>query len=157
MSPSSSRTDTTAPGAQAVPAGGSLASSVAATAAAVGRYRWTICWLLFVATTINYIDRNVVSIIKQEILIGRLGWTEADYGNVFAWFSLSYAVMQIITGRIIDRIGLKLGFAAAIIWWSLAAMGHAFSGAVAAFTFWRIMLGIGEAANFPASIKTVSI
>lgn len=161
MAPSSSRTDSTTSAAHAAPASGPIPSSVAApmaaAAAAVGRYRWTICWLLFIATTINYIDRNVVSIMKQDILIGKLGWTEADYGNVFAWFSLSYAVMQIVTGRIIDRIGLKLGFAAAIIWWSLAAMGHAFSGAVAAFTFWRIMLGIGEAANFPASIKTVSV
>ncbi len=156
MSPSSSRTDTTASSAQTVPAA-SRTSSLAATAAAVGRYRWTICWLLFIATTINYIDRNVVSILKQDILIGKLGWTEADYGNVFAWFSLSYAVMQIVTGRIIDRIGLKLGFAAAIVWWSIAAMGHAISGAVIAFTFWRIMLGIGEAANFPASIKAVSV
>jgi ACS family hexuronate transporter-like MFS transporter len=153
MSPSPSRTETTTSSAQAVRAAGPLASTVAA----VGRYRWTICWLLFVATTINYIDRNVVSILKQDVLIGKLGWTEADYGNVFAWFSLSYAVMMIITGRVIDRIGLKIGFAAAIIWWSLAAMGHAISGAVSAFIFWRIMLGIGEAANFPASIKAVSI
>src|SRR5262249_27095697 len=109
MSTSSSRTETTGSSARAVPARGAIPSTVAA----VGRYRWTICWLLFVATTINYIDRNVVSILKQDVLIGKLGWTEADYGNVFAWFSLSYAVMMIITGRIIDRIGLKLGFAAA--------------------------------------------
>src|SRR4051812_36817386 len=121
MPPSSSRTETTASGAQAAPA--RPAGSIASTMAAVGRYRWTICGLLFIATTINYIDRNVVSILKQDVLIGRLGWTEADYGNVFAWFSLSYAVMMIITGRIIDRIGLKLGFALAIVWWSLAAMG----------------------------------
>jgi ACS family hexuronate transporter-like MFS transporter len=154
MAPSSTRSETTTGSAQAMSAS---AAPLAKAAAAVGRYRWTICWLLFVATTINYIDRNVVSILKQDVLIGKLGWTEADYGNVFAWFSLSYAVMMIFAGRFIDRIGLKLGFAIAIIWWSLAAMGHAFSGAVAAFAFWRVMLGIGEAANFPASIKAVSV
>jgi ACS family hexuronate transporter-like MFS transporter len=154
MAPSPTRSDTTT-SAQAVP--GVSAKPLASTVAAVGRYRWVICWLLFVATTINYIDRNVVSILKQDVLIGKLGWTEADYGNVFAWFSLSYAVMMIVAGRVIDRIGLKLGFAIAIIWWSLAAMGHAISGAVASFVFWRVMLGIGEAANFPASIKAVSV
>jgi ACS family hexuronate transporter-like MFS transporter len=148
MPPSPTRSETTTSSVHAVP--------LASTVAAVGRYRWVICLLLFLATTINYVDRQVISILKQDVLIGQLGWTEADYGNVFAWFSLSYAVMMILAGRFIDRIGLKLGFAIAIVWWSLAAMGHAFSGAVAAFAFWRVMLGIGEAANFPASIKAVS-
>jgi len=121
-----------------------------------GNYRWIICALLFFATTINYVDRNLMSVLKQEVLIGKLGWTEANYGDVMSWFYLAYAFMMIAAGRIIDRIGIRLGFALAIVWWSLAAMGHAISGAIVAFLVWRILLGIGEAANFPASIKTVS-
>lgn len=122
----------------------------------VGNYRWTICALLFVATTINYIDRNIIGILKQDVLIKELGWTEADYGDVVFYFQMAYAFMMIAAGGIIDRIGTKIGFSLAIIWWSLAAMGHAISGSVFSFGFWRFMLGIGEAANFPASIKTVA-
>ena len=122
----------------------------------MGRVRWVICALLFFATTINYVDRYVFSVLKQEVLIGRLGWTEADYGDVFAWFSLSYAFAMLAAGRVLDRIGIRLGLALAVVWWSLAAMGHAFSGAVGAFLVWRVLLGIGEAANFPAAIKAVS-
>ena len=119
-------------------------------------YRWTICALLFAATTINYIDRNIIGILKEDVLIKQLGWTEVDYGDVVFYFQIAYAFMMIAAGGIIDRIGTKLGFALAIIWWSFAAMGHAISGTVVAFMFWRFMLGIGEAANFPAAIKTVA-
>lgn len=118
-------------------------------------FRWVICALLFIATTINYIDRQVISILKPKILDWP-GWSELHFGQVVAYFQLAYAIMMIFAGALIDRIGIRKGFAIAIVWWSLAAMGHAFSGTVLAFTIWRILLGLGEAANFPASIKAVA-
>lgn len=121
----------------------------------VGYYRWTICGLLFFAATINYIDRNVISLLKPMILEWP-GWSELWYGRVISAFTLSYAIMMLFAGAVIDRIGIRKGFLIAIIWWSLAAMGHAFSGAVLSFLVWRILLGFGEAANFPASIKAVA-
>lgn len=121
----------------------------------VGNYRWVICGLLFFAATINYIDRNVVSILKPMILEWP-GWSELQYGRVVSLFQLAYALMMLGAGALIDRIGIRKGFLIAIIWWSFAAMGHAFSGTVLSFAIWRILLGIGEAANFPASIKAVA-
>jgi ACS family hexuronate transporter-like MFS transporter len=121
----------------------------------VGYFRWVICGLLFLAATINYIDRNVVSILKPIILTWP-GWSELQYGHVISVFQLAYALMMLVSGALIDRIGIRKGFLIAIIWWSLAAMGHAISGTVLSFAIWRVMLGIGEAANFPASIKAVA-
>jgi MFS transporter, ACS family, hexuronate transporter len=117
--------------------------------------RWYICGLLFFATTINYIDRNIISILKPTILQWP-GWSELAFGQVVGYFQLSYALMMIFAGALIDRIGIRKGFAIAIIWWSLAAMGHAISGSVLSFGLWRVLLGFGEAANFPACIKAVA-
>ena len=86
--------------------------------------RWYICGLLFLATTINYIDRQVLGILAPD-LQREIGWSELDYGRIVIAFQSSYAVMMLVTGRIIDVIGSKLGFAIAIVWWSVAAMGHA--------------------------------
>jgi MFS transporter, ACS family, hexuronate transporter len=125
-----------------------------------GNIRWTICGLLFIATTINYIDRQVISILKplflDTVAHGGLGWTEGDFADVVKYFQLAYAFMMLGAGSWIDRIGIRWGFALAIIWWSFAAMGHALAGTVLAFALWRVLLGIGEAANFPACIKTVA-
>jgi MFS transporter, ACS family, hexuronate transporter len=121
----------------------------------IGNFRWIICGVLFLATTINYIDRQVISILKPTI-IHWPGWSELEYGHVISFFQLAYAGMMLFAGAIIDRIGIRKGFAIAIVFWSLAAMGHAISGVVVSFIFWRVLLGIGEAANFPASIKTVA-
>ena len=121
----------------------------------IGNFRWIICGVLFLAPTINYIDRQVISILKPTI-IHWPGWSELEYGHVISFFQLAYAGMMLAAGAIIDRIGIRKGFAIAIIFWSLAAMGHAISGAVVSFIIWRVLLGIGEAANFPASIKTVA-
>jgi ACS family hexuronate transporter-like MFS transporter len=123
--------------------------------AKIGNFRWVICGLLFFAATINYIDRNVISLLKPMILEWP-GWSELWYGRVISAFTLSYAVMMLFAGAIVDRIGIRKGFLIAIIWWSFAAMGHAFSGTVLSIGIWRILLGIGEAANFPASIKAVA-
>ncbi|MGA2507646.1 MAG: MFS transporter [Chitinispirillaceae bacterium] len=121
----------------------------------IGNFRWIICGVLFLATTINYIDRQVISILKPTI-IHWPGWSELEYGRVVSFFQLAYAGMMLVAGALIDRIGIRKGFAIAITFWSLAAMGHAISGAVVSFIVWRVLLGLGEAANFPASIKTVA-
>jgi ACS family hexuronate transporter-like MFS transporter len=119
-------------------------------------YRWTICALLFVATTINYIDRQVLGILAPT-LQRELNWSETDYGDIVSWFSLAYAFGFLIAGRMMDWIGVRRGLAAAVVAWSLAAIGHAFAKTATGFSVARAMLGIGEAAIFPGSIKTVAL
>ena len=126
-----------------------------AIASRVGRWRWVICALLFFATTINYIDRQVLGILAPD-LQREIGWSELDYGRIVIAFQVSYAVMMLVWGGILDRVGTKVGLGLAVAWWSLAGMGTAFARSAFGFGFARFMLGVGEAANFPASIKTVA-
>ena len=140
----------------------------------VGYVRWVICALLFFAATINYIDRQVIGILKPT-LQQEFGWSEIDYGDIVFSFQLAYAVGLLLAGRLIDGLGTRLGFAIAIVVWSIAAMAHAeamrfgpaiaaglgllgltYSVSVAGFMAARFALGLGEAGNFPASIKTVA-
>lgn len=141
----------------------------------VGSYRWTICALLFAATTINYLDRQVLSLL-QPYLAEKFSWTNTDYANITAVFQFGYAVSMLFAGRIIDRLGTKKGYAWAIIIWSAAAIMHAFaipigkaicsmlgwtglavfSVSVLGFMFSRLILAVGEAANFPAAIKATA-
>src|SRR6476661_5161227 len=130
-------------------------ASVSVSKSKVGSYRWTVCGLLFAATTINYIDRQVLGILAPD-LQREIGWSELDYGRIVIAFQISYAVMMLFWGRILDRIGTKLGLAIAVAWWSVAAMGTALARSAVSFGAARFMLGVGEAANFPASIKTVA-
>jgi ACS family hexuronate transporter-like MFS transporter len=118
-------------------------------------YRWTICALLFVATTINYVDRQVLGILAPT-LQRALHWTEADYGDIVSWFSFAYAFGFLVAGRVIDWIGVRRGLAAAVVAWSLAAIGHAFATTAAGFSFARAALGASESAIFPGSIKAVA-
>ena len=118
-------------------------------------YRWTICALLFVATTINYVDRQVLGILAPT-LQRELHWTEADYGDIVSWFSLAYAVGFLAAGRAMDWIGVRRGLATAVVAWSIAAIGHAFARTAAGFSFARAMLGVSESAIFPASIKAIA-
>jgi MFS transporter, ACS family, hexuronate transporter len=118
-------------------------------------YRWTICALLFVVTTINYVDRQVLGILAPT-LQRELGWSEVAYGDVVSWFSLPYAFAFLAAGRLFDRIGVRRGFAAAVVAWSAAAMAHAFARTTAAFSAARAFLGVAESANFPGAIKTVA-
>jgi MFS transporter, ACS family, hexuronate transporter len=120
------------------------------------RYRWTICALLFVATTINYIDRQVLGILAPT-LQRELGWSETDYGDIVSWFSFAYAFGFLIAGRLMDWIGVRLGLAAAVVAWSAAAIAHAFARTAAGFSVARAALGVGESAIFPGSIKTVAL
>jgi ACS family hexuronate transporter-like MFS transporter len=121
---------------------------------AIGKYRWTICALLFFATTINYLDRQVIGFLKPT-LQQSFNWTETDYSKVVMAFTASYAIGLLFFGRIIDKIGTKLGYAVSIVIWSIASMAHALAKSTFGFGVARAALGLGEAGNFPAAIKTV--
>jgi ACS family hexuronate transporter-like MFS transporter len=121
----------------------------------VGHYRWYICALLFFATTINYIDRQVIGVLAPE-LQRLIGWNEIQYGWIITAFQAAYAIGFLVAGRFIDRVGTRLGFAVMFSIWSLAAIGHSLVSTVAGFAAARFVLGIGESGNFPASIKTVA-
>ena len=118
-------------------------------------YRWTIVGLLFVATTINYVDRQVLGILAPT-LTRQLHWSETAYGDVVSWFSLAYAFGFLIAGRILDRVGVKRGLGAAVVAWSLAAMAHGLARTSAGFSIARAALGLGESAIFPGSIKAIA-
>jgi ACS family hexuronate transporter-like MFS transporter len=118
-------------------------------------YRWTICALLFVATTINYVDRQVLGILAPT-LQRELHWTEADYGDIVSWFSFAYAFGFLVAGRVIDWIGVRRGLAAAVVAWRAAAIGTALARTTAGFSFARAALGVSESAIFPGSIKAIA-
>ncbi|MFI5195324.1 MAG: MFS transporter, partial [Chitinophagales bacterium] len=107
----------------------------------IGRYRWTICSLVFYATTINYLDRQVISLLKPT-LEKEFSWTESDYSNIVVAFQFAYALGMVGAGRIIDKIGTKLGYAITLILWSFASILHAFATGTLSFTFFRFLLGI---------------
>ena len=128
---------------------------MAVAGAGLGRYRWTICGLIFFATTINYIDRNVIAFLKSTFT-RELGWTDADYTNVEITFKLFYAFGMLGAGRIIDRLGTRIGYALFTFLWSVAGICTAFASSVIGFQVVRGVLGITESGNFPAAIKTVA-
>lgn len=117
--------------------------------------RWWICALLFFATTINYIDRQVFAILAPQLQT-EIGWSEIEYGYIVTAFQLSYAIGLLLVGKLIDFLGTKKGFILSIIVWSLAAMAHALARTPEGFGMARLALGIGESGNFPAAIKTIS-
>src|SRR5581483_10763456 len=121
----------------------------------IAHFRWLICGLLFYATTVNYMDRMVLGILKPTIA-ANLHWTDTQYGLINSAFQLGYAFMMPIAGRILDRLGLRIGFAAAVFFWSISSMCHALAGNAFQFAMARLGLGLGEAANFPGAIKTVA-
>ena len=118
-------------------------------------YRWTVCALLFVVTTVNYIDRQVLSILAPT-LQRELHWSETAYGDVVSWFTALYALGFLVVGRWLDRVGVRRGFAVAVVAWSVAAIGHAVARTTAGFSAARALLGLGESANFPGAIKAVA-
>ncbi len=142
---------------------------------AIGNYRWTICSLLFFATTINYLDRQVLSLLKPA-LEEEFGWTNTQYANIAAAFQFTYAIALLFAGRFVDRLGTKKGYVWAIVLWSLGAMIHYWSvpigtglcavlgwtgialmpASVLGFMFSRAFLAVGEAGNFPAAIKATA-
>ncbi len=121
----------------------------------IGKYRWTICSLIFFATTINYLDRQVISLLKS-VLSEDLHWNDADYANIEIAFKFFYAFGMLGAGRIIDKLGTKIGYALSTGLWSVAAVCHAFASSVLGFAVVRSFLGLTESGNFPAAIKTVA-
>jgi MFS transporter, ACS family, hexuronate transporter len=122
---------------------------------AIGKYRWTICALLFFATTINYLDRAVISLVKEYLDV-EFKWSKTDYANITVAFQASYALTMVFAGRVIDWLGTKKGYALSLLTWSFAAMGHYFIKGNFGFYLARIGLGATESGNFPAAIKSVS-
>ena len=127
----------------------------------IGRHRWSICALVFAATTINYLDRNVLGLLKQTLSdAGVFGSAKADqelnYSTVVICFQFAYAAGLLLAGRIIDLVGTKKGYAYSLIGWSFAAIGHAFGHHTWSFGFWRAALGLTESGNFPAANKTMA-
>jgi ACS family hexuronate transporter-like MFS transporter len=122
----------------------------------VGHLRWVICSLIFLATTINYIDRQILALIK-ELLDKELGWTNEQFGLVNSAFQGAYAVGLFAFGWFIDRYGTKIGYAVSIAMWSVAAMSHALVASVGGFFSARVFLGVSEGGNFPAAIKAVAL
>ncbi|MDP3685166.1 MAG: MFS transporter [Ignavibacteria bacterium] len=121
----------------------------------IGHFRWSIVALVFFATTINYIDRQVLGILAP-VLQKEIGWNEIDYGYIVTAFQAAYAIGLVVVGRLIDKFGTKLGYGLAILGWSIAAMFHAAARSVVGFATARFALGLSEAGNFPAAIKTVA-
>ncbi len=122
----------------------------------IGRYRWFICALLFLATTINYIDRQILALIK-ELLDEELGWTNEQFGMVNSAFQGAYAIGLLGFGWFVDRFGTKIGYAVSLVLWSLAAISHAGVGSVRGFFLARAFLGASEGGNFPSAIKAVAL
>jgi len=118
-------------------------------------FRWVICALLFLATTINYMDRQVLGILAVP-LQQEIGWSESEYGLIVTAFQASYAVGLLAFGRSLERVGARAGYALAIAWWSIAAMAHALARSAFGFGVARFALGFGEAGNFPAAVRTVT-
>src|SRR3954452_15025442 len=126
-----------------------------ATQPRVGRVRWVIVGLLFAATAINYVDRQTIGLLKPT-LQGEFGWKETTYADIVFYFQLAYAVGYIVFGNIVDRIGARLGYAAAFVIWTGAHMLHAVAHSVFGFAAVRALLGVGESGNFPAGLKAVT-
>jgi len=121
----------------------------------VGNYRWVICALLFFATTINYVDRNVLGVLAGD-LQKRIGWSDKNFGDINAAFTAAYALGFLFVGWFIDRVGTRAGYAVSLVVWSIAAAAHALAHSALGFGIARFFLGLGESGNFPAAIKTTA-
>jgi ACS family hexuronate transporter-like MFS transporter len=121
----------------------------------IKNYRWIIVGLLFIGTVINYLDRQIIGLLKPTLEL-EFGWTETDFGKIMSAFSFAYAIGLLLSGRFIDKVGTKVGYSVAVVVWSLAGMFHALARSVTGFAIARLSLGIGEAGNFPAAMKAVS-
>jgi ACS family hexuronate transporter-like MFS transporter len=121
----------------------------------IGRYRWIICAMLFAATSINYVDRQIIGVLKPTLQL-EFGWTESSYGDLVFWFQAAYALGYLGFGRVIDKIGARLGYAAAVALWTAAHIAHALVSSIGGFIAVRFALGLGESGNFPAGLKAIA-
>ena len=123
--------------------------------AKIRNYRWIIVSLLFLGTVINYLDRQIIGLLKPTLEI-EFDWTETDFGGIMSAFSFAYAIGLLLSGRFIDRVGTKIGYSVSVVLWSMASMFHAVAKSVMGFGIARLSLGLGEAGNFPAAMKAVA-
>ena len=121
----------------------------------MGYRRWIICALLFAATAINYVDRQIIGVLKPT-LQGEFQWSETDYASIVFWFQAAYALGYAGFGRVVDKLGARLGYAVAVAIWTIAHMAHGLAGSISGFAFARLGLGIGEAGNFPSALNSVA-
>lgn len=121
----------------------------------IGRYRWIIVTLLFLAMVINYVDRQTIGFLKHDLSV-EFGWSEHDYANLVFYFQLSYAVAYLVWGKVMDKIGARWGFGIAFLIWQVAHIAHAGARGLTGFIFARMALGVGEAGGFPGGIKAVT-
>ncbi|MGH9496958.1 MAG: MFS transporter, partial [Candidatus Sulfotelmatobacter sp.] len=121
----------------------------------IGHARWLICGLLFFAASVNYMDRQVIGLLKPT-LQAQFGWTEVGYSNIVFAFQFAYGASLLFIGKLIDRLGTRIGFSLAVLFWSVSAMAHAAATSIFQFAAARFSLGIGESGSFPASIKAVA-
>ena len=122
----------------------------------LGKYRWTILSLVFFATTINYLDRQVISLLKDDYLAPAFHWTETDYAHIVVVFQIAYALGMLSVGWVIDKVGTKIGYALSLFVWSVAAICHSAARSTLGFMTARAALGVSESGNFPSAIKTVA-
>ena len=125
------------------------------TAPPPGKYRWVIMWLLFAAMVINYVDRQMIGVLKPTLQT-EFGWSETDYANIIFWFQAAYAVSYLIFGRIMDRVGARWGFGVAFLIWQIGHIAHGAARDLSHFIMARVVLGVGEAGGFPGGIKAVA-
>lgn len=123
--------------------------------ARIGRYRWVVVGLLFAATAINYIDRQMIAVLKPDLAV-ELKWSETDYANIVFYFQTAYAIGYLGFGKIVDAIGARFGYAIAVVIWTIAHVAHGGVYSVTQFAMARFGLGIGESGNFPAGVKAVA-
>ncbi len=132
-----------------------MTTSQAPKTTTTGIYRWGIVVLLFTATTINYLDRQIIGLLKPLLEI-EFSWTESDFARIVIAFTAAYAVGLLVMGWFVDKVGTKIGYAVTIVWWSVAGMLHALARSAFGFGVARVGLGLGEAGNYPAAVKTVA-
>jgi len=121
----------------------------------IGRYRWLICGLLFAATAINYVDRQIIGVLKPTLQL-EFGWSEGAFADVIFWFQAAYALGYIGFGKLVDKLGARVGYAACMVLWTVAHIAHACVASIAGFAAVRFALGLGESGNFPAGLKAIA-
>ncbi|MFP3565916.1 MFS transporter [Paraburkholderia sp. SIMBA_030] len=121
----------------------------------LSKYRWRICALLFFATTINYLDRQVLGLLKPALAV-QFNWTETQYSYIVVVFTACYAIGMLLSGKLVDKVGVKIGYGVCVLLWSIAACGHALVRSTLGFGVMRALLGISESGSFPCAVKSVS-
>lgn len=132
-----------------------IPAPIQVTAPPPGKYRWVIMWLLFAAMVINYVDRQMIGVLKPTLQT-EFGWSETDYANIIFWFQAAYAVSYLVFGRIMDRVGARWGFGVAFLIWQIGHIMHGAARDLSHFIMARVVLGVGEAGGFPGGIKAVA-